>query len=115
MPSVLVDVSPLLETHWTGIPVYTARLVRLLLADPEIEARFMMHGRRIRKANVVHALEAMTGVYLRNDYERGRCIDSGDCESADKALFPTVKTSFGMAPREASVIHDLTTVVTPEY
>jgi glycosyltransferase involved in cell wall biosynthesis len=115
MPAVVVDVGPLLETNWTGIPVFTARLVRMLLDDPQIDTSLMINGRRISRSSVITALEAMTGLYLRDEYHRGRCFDDPPTSPATKALFPTVKTAFGVAAREASVIHDLTTIVTPEF
>jgi glycosyltransferase involved in cell wall biosynthesis len=115
MADVIVDVGPLLETNWTGIPVYTARLARLLLDDPEVEAAFMIQGREITRSSVISALEASTGLYLRDQYFRGRCLAQKRRSPIKKALFPTVKTAFGSASREASVIHDLTTIITPEF
>jgi glycosyltransferase involved in cell wall biosynthesis len=85
------------------------------LDDPKIDASFMINGRRISRSSVINALEASTGLYLRDDYHRGRCLDEKRRSPAKKALFPTVKTAFGAASREASVIHDLTTIVTPEF
>jgi glycosyltransferase involved in cell wall biosynthesis len=115
MKSILIDATPILESFWTGIPVYTARLLRLVLDDPEIDPAFMIHGRPIMRSHLVNALNLRTGVYLRSDYERGTCIDRSDRRSFEKALYPSVKTAFNFAPREASVVHDLTTIMTPEF
>jgi len=115
MKSILVDALPLLESFWTGIPVYTARLIRLILDDPEIDPAFMIHGRPIERIQLLHALELATGIYLRSSYERGSCIDRSGGRSFKKVLYPSVKSAFNFAPREASVVHDLTTIVTPEY
>jgi len=115
MKSVLVDASPLLESHWTGIPVFTARLLRLILDDPDIDPAFMIHGRPIKREPLLQALALRTGVYLRSAYEQGICIDRSGGRSFEKALYPSVKTAFDFVPREASVIHDLTTIMTPEF
>jgi glycosyltransferase involved in cell wall biosynthesis len=115
MKSILVDAGPLLESFWTGIPVYTARLIRLILDDPEIDPAFMIHGRLVDRTQLLHTLELATGIYLRSAYERGRCIDWSERRSFQKVLYPSVKGAFDFAPREASVVHDLTTIVTPEF
>jgi len=115
MQNLLFDIAPLLETHWTGIPVYTARLARLLLDDPKIEPVFFVHGRLIETKQVLRSLDAMTGLYLRNDYERDRLPAVLRRSRIDKALFPSVKSMYAIAPSEASVVHDLTTIITPEY
>jgi glycosyltransferase involved in cell wall biosynthesis len=114
MTPVKFDIGPLFETQWTGIPIYTARLAKLLLADPEIEPRFSFNAHLIDTAAVEDALNKMTGLYLRVDYERARAI-SMPRKAIDVALFPTVKPIFGSAAREASVIHDLSTLITPEF
>jgi glycosyltransferase involved in cell wall biosynthesis len=115
MKSVLVDASPILEGFWTGIPVFTSRLLRLLLDDAEIDPAFMIHGQLVSRAALLRALELRTGVYLRAAYERGSCIENSPGRVIDKALYPSVKTAFNFAPREASVVHDLTTIMTPEF
>ena len=94
MKSILVDASPILESYWTGIPVYTGRLLRLILDDPEIDPAFMIHGRPIMRPHLVRALKLRTGVYLRSDYERGICIDRSARRSFEKVLYPSVKTAF---------------------
>jgi glycosyltransferase involved in cell wall biosynthesis len=115
MRSILVDAGPLLESQWTGIPVFTARLCRLILSDPEIDPSFMIHGRPIERTQLARALGLRTGVYLRSAYELGRCIERSDRRAFEKVLYPSVKGAFDFAHREASVVHDLSTIVTPEF
>ncbi|OYU48743.1 MAG: hypothetical protein CFE31_09890 [Rhizobiales bacterium PAR1] len=109
------DITPLLENNWTGIPIFTSRLVRQLLADTDVEPVFFAHGKPVRRDAVTEALSISTGLYLRSKLERQRLAPHFDIPTLDVALFPSVKQHFGFAPREASVIHDMSTLVTPEF
>jgi glycosyltransferase involved in cell wall biosynthesis len=115
MNSILVDAGPLLESHWTGIPVYSARLIRLIAQDPAIDSAFMIHGRVVERSRIEQALMLGTGLYLRSAYERGIAVDRSERKQFQKVLYPSVKSAFHFAPSEASVVHDLTTIVTPEF
>jgi glycosyltransferase involved in cell wall biosynthesis len=115
MRTLALDIRPMFESNWTGIPIFTARLARVLLNDPEIETVFTFGADMIESDAVRKALYLRTGVYLRCDYERRRSGTIGKRRPVDAALFPTVKTRANVHAREASIVHDMSTTITPEF
>jgi glycosyltransferase involved in cell wall biosynthesis len=112
-PRLTLDIHPLLEERWTGIPVFTRRLVQALLRHGGIEVEFACRLARIPTDQVLEAIRLSTGAYLNERLDH----DSDDAPLADpntKLLFPSVKSSFGTAVREASVVHDMSTLFMPE-
>ncbi|KFC64616.1 Glycosyl transferase, group 1 [Bosea sp. LC85] len=113
--NVYFDVKPLLENFWTGIPVFTARLALQLLADSDVNIAFGSDLRLIETNAVCAAVKQQTGLYLCADLRRGRNIRFDSPGKFDVALFPSTKDVFSVAPREASVVHDISTLLTPEF
>ncbi len=113
-PKVTLDVKPLMETHWTGIPVFTRRLVQSLLWHGGIDLEFMIDLTRISAATVMTAIDAGTGVFLRERFELDAGFKSVVADQTGCLMYPSVKNSFGVARREASTIHDLSTLFMPE-
>jgi glycosyltransferase involved in cell wall biosynthesis len=113
-PKVTLDVKPLMETHWTGIPVFTRRLVQSLLWHGGVNLEFMIDLTRIPSAAVMTAINAGTGVFLRERFESDAAFRSVVADQTGCLLYPSVKNSFGIAKREASTIHDLSTLLMPE-
>jgi glycosyltransferase involved in cell wall biosynthesis len=114
-PKITLDVTPLLESQWTGIPVFTRRLVQSLIRHGGVEVEFMFQLTRIPAPPVMAAIKAGTGVFLREQFESA---DTSRLEVADRAghlLYPSVKGSFGVAAREASTVHDMSTLYMPEF
>lgn len=111
---VTIDIGPLLETNWTGIPVFTRRLVQALIRDGRLDLAFMWRMTPIPPPVVLAAIEASTGVGLRDFYAlRAPAIDIvPDIESC--LFYPMVKEMGGAATREASTVHDITTLTMPE-
>jgi hypothetical protein len=109
-PKVTLDVTPLMETHWTGIPIFTRRLVRSLLWHGGVDLEFMIHLTQIPAAAVMTAINAGTGVFLRERFESDAAFRSVVADQTGCLLYPSVKHSFGVAKREASTIHDLSTL-----
>jgi len=114
-PKITVDVRPLFETHWTGIPVFTRRLVQALLRHGGVEVDFMFHLTRISAAPVLAAIAAGTGSLLRQTFESEAAFRSEVADRSAPMLYPSVKDSFGVAAREASTVHDLSTLLMPEF
>jgi glycosyltransferase involved in cell wall biosynthesis len=109
-----LDIGPLLDNQWTGIPVFTRRLAEALLRDGRIDLSFSFNLTRIRNSTVEAAMKAGTGTFLRQDYED---YAYGDCRPVDPGepiLYPSVKKAYCMGAREASVVHDISTLVMPE-
>jgi glycosyltransferase involved in cell wall biosynthesis len=84
------------------------------LRHGDIALDFSYRLTRIPEPLVRAALQAGTGAFLREALERGDGEGYGLIDLAGNILFPSVKDSFGVVAREASTIHDLSTLVMPE-
>lgn len=111
-PRLTLDVTPLLETQWTGIPVFTRRLARAL-AGAGVELDYAVRLFRVPSEAVERALEQGTGSFLRLLQERP-AVEAAPLDPSRPMLYPSVKPVGGVVPREASVVHDLSTLVMPE-
>jgi len=109
-----LDITPLLESQWTGIPVFTRRLAEALAATGRVELEFCVRLNRLPADAVWRAIRARTGTFLREAQERAKPADAVACDPAIPLLHPSVKPSSGAATREASTIHDISTLVMPE-
>ena len=112
---VTLDVGPLLETHWTGIPVFTRRLAQALIRHGGVEVTFMARLTRLNASTVFNAIRANNGIALREHYENDVSANLQTIDLGSHLLFPTVKESFGLARYEASTVHDVSTLLMPEY
>jgi hypothetical protein len=65
------DLSPLLEAHWTGIPIVAAGFARALLDVLPQHTRFFSGYDLIASAAVDDALRRNTGLFLDRDIDRG--------------------------------------------
>ena len=109
-----IDIAPLLEAQWTGIPVFTRRLVQALAVSGKVELDFCVRLNRVPAEPVWGAIRAGSGAFLRDRHDRLR---PGEGEAIDPALpllYPSVKQAAGAVPREASTIHDISTLVLPD-
>jgi len=113
-PKVTLDVTPLMETHWTGIPVFTRRLAQALLWHGGVDLEFMIHLTRVPTDAVTAAINAGTGVFLRESFESQTGLGWVVADRMGCLLYPSVKTGFAVAEREASTVHDLSTLFMPE-
>jgi len=114
-PKVTIDIAPLFEYQWTGIPVFTRRLVKALLAHGGMDLRFMFQLTDIPPEPVMAAISAGTGAFLRQAFEDGGSLNARAADTGGRFLYPSVKTSFGLAKSEASTVHDMTTLLMPEF
>jgi glycosyltransferase involved in cell wall biosynthesis len=112
--SVTIDIGPLLEDNWTGIPVFTRRLVQSLMRHGELDLEFCFNLTRIPKERVLAAIQAGTGTFLRADFERNAGRTYGLIDPDTPLLYPSVKESFGISKYEASTVHDLSALFMPE-
>ena len=113
-PRLTVDVGPIMETQWTGIPVFTRRLIESLLREGSLDLSFSFNLTSIPRDRVVAAIKAGTGTFLRQEYEECAFSDFKAIDMKAPLLFPSVKRSFEIAQAEASVVHDISTLVMPE-
>ncbi len=109
-----LDVTPLFEDRYTGIPIFTRRLVQSIWKDGRIDLSFSYQLTQVPSAAVRAAINAGSGTALRGDFERKAGETYPLIDPAVPLLFPSVKECFGVAVREASVIHDVSTLVMPE-
>jgi glycosyltransferase involved in cell wall biosynthesis len=113
-PKVTLDVGPLLETQWTGIPVFTRRLAESLLRHGAVELDFAIQLTRVPAAPVMAAIQAGTGVFLHDSFENHAHEWRDSVDAGSRLLYPTVKPCLGVGPHEASTVHDMSTLFLPE-
>jgi glycosyltransferase involved in cell wall biosynthesis len=113
--SLIVDVSTLLDDHWTGIPVFTRRLITALLRRGDVELDFVCSSTLIPHDCVLEAIRAGTGVVL-HEFRMSRAPSRRRelAKSGTPLLFPSVKRACRQAVREASTVHDLSTLLMPD-
>ena len=118
MDKLYIDVSTLQESQYTGIPMVTARLCAEALGDASIEAAFFF-GRYEIPAQVVETLLAGGFGRLFNwavgHYQFERPLPSLDSGRRIYGLHTNSKLARRLFPIEGSIVHDLTTVVCPQY
>ena len=112
---VTLDIGPMLDDQWTGIPVFTRRLAQALLRHEGIDVEFAFQLTRVPYALVLSAIKAGTGTFLR---EALFSVDSNRYDIVDRntpMLFPSAKNACTTGGREASTVHDLSTLLMPEF
>jgi glycosyltransferase involved in cell wall biosynthesis len=110
-----LDVAPLFEARWTGLSVFTQRLANALIRSGELEVEFVRALARLPTAVVMDSLRAGQGGYLMDAFDPARAAALTPAALDVPVLYPTSKgVMSGLAAREASVIHDLTTLFMPE-
>src|SRR5271154_169413 len=113
-PKVTVDVGPLFEDQWTGIPVFTRRLVQSLQRHGGVDLAFAHNFARVPQAPVMAAIRMGMGSFLRDEFERHAADDYDLVDPAGPLLFPSVKGHLSAGGREASTVHDMSTLYMPE-
>ncbi|WP_175830758.1 glycosyltransferase family 4 protein [Burkholderia cepacia] len=113
-----MDISPLFEEHWTGIPVVTAMIAERARTDPNIDWRFIYESIEIDVDIVDNLLMLRSGgdylEYLESQLWKGRTIDYARAATS-AALFPNMKALRGYFGREATIYHDFSTLLTPQF
>ncbi|MBP0444528.1 glycosyltransferase family 4 protein [Roseomonas sp. SSH11] len=113
-PRLTLDITPLLEDEWTGISVFTRRLAQALERSGRVELDYGIRMTRIAAPEVRETIRHGSGSFLRGRIN-GRPSDAFEpIDSSLPLLYPSVKENFGLARREASTIHDISTLVMPE-
>ena len=114
----LIEVAPLQETEYTGIPQVTAKLCEQLLGDATIEPGFF-YGRQMVPIDIIsHGLKERNGSLLRWASERYLLqapLPSVRPDDMTVGLHTNMKFARRVFPVEGQIIHDLTTVVTPHF
>ena len=114
-PRLTLDISPLLEAQWTGIPVFTRRLAACLLADGRLDIDFAYNLTRAPRDLVEEALRCGSGAYLFDALEKQPGFAPQLINPEAPLLYSLNKAGLGgRLAREASVVHDLTTLFMPD-
>ena len=118
MKRFYIEVAPLQETEFTGVPQVTAKLCEQLLGDDSVEPGFFYNRQAVPTAYVEHLLRERTGVLLRwaaekyTLYEPLPAPEAGDVVAG---LHTNAKFARRLFPIEGQIVHDLTTIITPQF
>jgi glycosyltransferase involved in cell wall biosynthesis len=117
-----MDVSTLLERQWTGIPIVAAGLAGAILARLPDRTRFFLGPSLVDTALVADALGRNTGLFLSREIDAGSgltgrvpVLTRGTKGAPSVGLFPSVKPLRRLFDVEASLLHDLSTLVLPYF
>jgi glycosyltransferase involved in cell wall biosynthesis len=114
-PKITVEISPLFEDQWTGIPVFTRRLIQSLLRDGRVDVDYAYQSARFPDRPVLQALRLGTGTFLREDFEHNGPLTYSLVDRNSHFLYPSSKGLTHISPHEASTVHDLSTLFMPEH
>ena len=109
-----IDVGPLLDDVWTGIPVFTRRLIRALQMSEAVDLDFCCDLVRLPAAGVETALRCLSGAHLHETLAGALRATPERVDPAAPILYPSNKMMRTHLRREASTVHDLSTLVMPE-
>ena len=117
-PRFYIDIAPLQEVEYTGIPQVVAKLCEEMLGDPEVEPAFFYNRHETPTWLVEHILRERTGSLLR--WAAGRYVFAPLLAERNGAqpvwgLHCNMKYARRMFPVEGQIVHDLTTLVTPQH
>jgi glycosyltransferase involved in cell wall biosynthesis len=114
-----IDIRPLMDRAFTGIPQLTWHIAQYWLARSGEEPRFFVGNVEIERLAVEKIVEQRTGRYfegLRRSGDHPMYPISADQAKHSIALYPhTRPTREKIFGREIQIIHDLTSLLTPEF
>lgn len=118
MNKFYIDVAPLQEAEYTGIPQVAAKLCEQLLGRDDVEPAFFYNRHEVPIAIVEQMLAARSGQLFRWAAER-YCMHPVVTKPTPgvqtAGLHTNMKFARRLFPVEGQIVHDLTTVVTPQY
>lgn len=116
---IYVNVRPLFEANFTGIPQLTWHVARYWLDRSEEQVRFFVGMMEISRDVIKSLVQQRTGRYwaaLRHQHEEAFRPISIEDARLSIALFPhSREMREKMFGREVQIIHDLTAIITPEF
>jgi glycosyltransferase involved in cell wall biosynthesis len=118
---LVVDVGPLREQFYTGIPNVIAEICARFLEDDRLDLYFDLDGRWIDNDSIRHCLAERSGVSLRHEPGRfppARAIRAVLRETGvmpqTVGLYTDYRPPRKLYPREGKIVYDLSMVLTPE-
>lgn len=118
-PKAYLDIAPLAEEQWTGIPAVSAALAEEALGDDAISWEFFYESICVSTQELEILLARRTGKGFLARLEKsliakGRKLLTGP-RLEGSAVFLNVKPFNRLFAREALVVHDLSALITPEF
>ena len=115
-PRWWLEVGPLQEGNYTGISQVTAAIAGCMLRDRLRHTGFFFGRAAIPTEIVAEALDRRNGELLPWYIARAAHHSAPDAaDTASVAIFPNRKTCRRGFPCEAQIVHDLSTLLTPQF
>jgi glycosyltransferase involved in cell wall biosynthesis len=116
-PILALEIGPLSERHYTGIANVAKHLAAEILKDETVEGRFFFNRQEISAAVVQRLIDLEGGSILRWLVQRALfpSVYSSALDRTIIGIFTNHKTHRRLFPFEVQIIHDLTTLITPQY
>jgi len=115
-PTIFLDISPLQELSYTGIPKVALELAKFGLTQNNVE--FFWDDYLIPKHVVEQLIKSQSGVVLHALANERITLEPLICKVSEAkksvGLFPNVMTRF-FFDKHAQIIHDLVFITAPEY
>jgi glycosyltransferase involved in cell wall biosynthesis len=118
---LVVDIGPLREHFYTGIPNVIAEICARLLKEDWLDLYFDMDGRWIDNESVRHCLEARSGASLGGQTKRFRpasaireTLRATGAMARTVGLYTDHRPPRKLYPREGKIVYDLSMILTPE-
>lgn len=114
--TIYFEIGPLKEREYTGIAQVTAALCGKLLGDTQTRREFFF-GRMVVPKQVVEGLLKTRNGELLEWYLQRTALRPAplDLSRSNAAVFPNRKTARRAFSRECQIIHDLSTLLTPQF
>jgi glycosyltransferase involved in cell wall biosynthesis len=113
---VYFEIGPLKESNYTGIAQVTAAIADQLLGDASVNSHFFFGRMIVRKAVIEDLLKRRSGELLEWYLQRALPRTAPhEMTSANVAIFPNRKTCRRGFARECQIVHDLSTLLTPQF
>ncbi len=110
------EISPLQEANFTGVSVVTERLADHFLRLLGDDVRFFLRNKVVPRDIVEELIDIKTGAHLR-EFVAGldTPLAPEDPVAFSYGLFPNQKTQTDVFSYEAQIVHDFSTVLTPQF
>jgi glycosyltransferase involved in cell wall biosynthesis len=113
---VYLEIGPLREREYTGLAQVTAALAERLMGDRTVDSRFFFGRMLVPKDVVEILLKTRCGELL--EWHLGRLpVQSAPAHvsEASVAIFPNRKTVRRAFSKDCQIVHDLSTLLTPQF
>ena len=114
--NVYFEVGPLREREYTGISQVTAALAEQFIGDAGIDSAFFFGQMLVPKACIESLLQTRNGELLEWYLQRIP-VEPAPLSSTEQSvgIFPNRKTVRGAFAKDCQIVHDLSTLLTPQF